>query len=284
MAAFLTKFFDCLTFFLLNPIEIDKFYDVEFAKFFSIQIFMLNLVYCFFSLLFAFYTFTVYNFSFNVGMNLQVFQLIFPTIIQIHLTINFIESINIKMRTELSKSMNETQKTSGKIKIAMFLAILITVRAIKTVIGGRLVDKAYAMSLLMPELVASLSDFVFALHVDNLTTKIKEFNEALRFKPMNLRTVNEVQEALTNFHKTSQTICRIHSNRLFLTLTFNFINFVVSFYWIFIRIAFNHLGNCSTFLYIIQPSLSYFAIFNSAQKCCLEVRRNSRDENTQKSV
>lgn len=273
MKEILIKFVDFLLFFLLNPINFGKLRQL-FQRNLSylLSFFMLNLIYCFFSSVCVFYDFTVSGFSINMGTSVQVVQLVSPILITFFLCCNFINRKSLNLRLKFLSHFDEPQENSGKMKILFYLMILILVRACKFYVGKIIVHAVYAASSMLPELIMSLSDFVFAYHVDNLTFEMKNLNKSLKLKQMNMKLVNDVQKNLLKFDKLSKTICKVHSPRILLTSTFNFIQFVISFYWIFIRITFDHMEDFSTFLYIIQPLLCFYAVFNSTQKCYKEVR------------
>lgn len=275
MSCLFSKTFDFLTFFLLHPLEMSKFRQQSFEKFVNCFVISLNLVYCWFSLILAFCTFeTIDEIQLNMGTSLQFVQTVFPSLICFYLAIDVISARNVKLLLKLERNLVRETKNFHKFKLFVCFLILLAVRLTKLLIGPFITNVIYALCTMIPELVASMNDFAFAFYVDNLTTRIRDFNKCLKTKTMKLKEVKEVEEALIDFHQTSCDIGKVYSSRLFLTLSFNFIQLVISLYWIFIRIAFDHLHGTegfATFLYVIQPVLCFFVVFNSAQNCLNEV-------------
>lgn len=275
MTSFLEKSFDFITFLLLNPVEITKLEHRSYKNYFKCFIFTLNVFFCLFSSVFAFLTFTTTEvFVFNMGFTLQLVQTGFPTLISFYLGIDLLRERKLKLSIKNFKSVDKAWKNTGKFKICICLLVLLIVRSIKLYIAPTFIHVAYALCSMIPELIASLSDFVFVFYIDNLTNEITKCNKNLRLEQLNLRTVNEIKNSLDKFHQAAYNICKVYSSRLIFTLSFNFIQLVLSLYWIFIRISFGHLHGVqgfATFLYAIQPTLCFYVIFKATQNCFVAV-------------
>jgi hypothetical protein len=275
MTRVISKYFEFLTLVLLNPVEIKKYRQRGFENHFYFHIFILNLIYCFFSLIFAFYTFSFLEvLAVNMGMTLQFVQTVVPSLNMFYLSMDFLKNVKIDLSLKLQKSCAESIKSSSRSKILVCLSVLMIVRAIKLFLAPFFQNFIYALCTMMPELVASMSDFAFAFYVDNLTNQIKKFNDELRLQQIDWKVAKEVEKALSEFHRISQDICRVYSSRLFVTLSYNFVQLVIALFWIFIRIAFNHLyeiDGFASFLYIVQPILCFSIVFQSVQNCLDEV-------------
>lgn len=277
----LDKTFDVVTFLLLNPMRIEKFRLTGFERYFKFNIFMLNLAYCFFSLLFTTYVFCENRFvGLSMGTFLQVIQTCVPVLLSLHLATDFIKDKKIELNLKVAKLL---EKTSGmkvlKAKLLCKLLVIISVRALKLLVSPAFVNVAYALCAMMPELTSSMNDFAFVYFVNCLTESIKQFNFDLSENPetFDLENLKKVEKKLEEMFVINRYICRIFSSRLLFTISFNFVQLIIALYWIFIRIAFNHLGgsnDLATFLYVIQPLLCIYTIFEAAQKCLNEVKFN----------
>lgn len=156
-----------------------------------------------------------------------------------------------------------------KAKVIFKLLVLLSIRSIKFYFARQLVNVAYSLSNMIPELISSMNDFAFTFFVDLLTNETNEFNKELNRIEMDLDSIEGVESRLQEFHELSQAICKIYCCRLILTMAYNFIQLVISLYWMFIRIIFNHLEGVDGFLsccYFIQPFLCICTIFYTTQQ------------------
>lgn len=276
MTSRFNRFFDYFTFFLLNPIRIKKFCTAGFERHFKFHIFMLNLVYGFFSVMLALHTFGVHEeLKLNMGSLLQSIQTFVPISISFYLALDFIRKQKLILSVQVAEKLLRQESVDLKLrkfKLVSRLVVLLVTRGVKLYVGPHFVNTAYALCTMMPELNASLSDFAFAFYVESLTHEINHFNQDLRLSVMDLKKVKEVEKQLEKLQQTSHDICELFSKRLMLTIFFNFIQLVIALYWIFIRIAFNHLSHFVTFLYIVQPLLCIVTVFHSAHHCLKAVK------------
>lgn len=274
MRKYFSNFLSILTFMLLNPIELKMFRLRRYEKYFKFQVFSLNIVYCFFSLIFVIYNFEVNGkITLNVGITLQAIQTIVPSLLSFYFAIDLMKFKKINLRLKIGKALlhgRSEEIRMCKVKLFIRLLVLLLVRAIKLSIGPTFTNYSYALCTMLPELITSMSDFLFAFYVEVLAIKIAKFNTNLRALEMDLDVMKEVEAKMKFLHDIARGICKVYSSRLILTIWFNFIQLVISLFWIFIRIAFNHLKGVAgfvTFLYIVQPLLCIYAICHAAQQC-----------------
>lgn len=252
--------FEFFTFIFLNPVVIQK----RRKRFSIIFLIILNWIYFVFSLICAILTFCLFDFElFSVGFFLQVFQTVVPVLISFYL------GIDLTRQIKTLQSLRVQQMTGSKFQILLLLLLLVVIRICKIISAVKfLVFVLYMVCPMIPEFVFSTNDFMFSFYVDNLTQKTKIFNENLKLKQLNLKNIQSLRKTLESFKNQSDIITQAYSTRLLITLSHNFGFLIVSLYWIFIRIAFNHFNRIEgfvTFIYIIQPLMCFFMIFKSAQ-------------------
>jgi hypothetical protein len=272
MSLIVDRVFNFLTFILLNPIFFQNYRKKDLIFF----ILTLNSLYTVFSFLCSCYLFALYfTNTFNIGLILQFFQTFVPCLISFYLVIDFVWYFKLFLAADSSLKCNQIKGL--KVKVIVFLLIVTFIRACKIITSLKsFLFVIYGLCSMMPELVASMSDFAFAVYVDNLTHQIKKFNDDLRLQQIDWKVAKEVEKALSEFHQISQDICRVYSSRLFVTLSCNFVQLVIALFWIFIRVAFNHFDRIegfATFLYIVQPILCFFVVFQAAHQNSIAVRK-----------
>jgi hypothetical protein len=264
MSSFIKKVFSFLTFIFLNPIYLEN----QRKKNFLLNIFALQFLYSVFSILCVIHTFTFYDsVPFSIIFNLQLVQTVVPSLISVYLTIDFLLKREIMEIKKLASYFDESNWFMIKAILCLFTLFLVRVGKILTTMQNK-VFVIYTLSTMFPELISSMSDFAFAFYADNLTKKIKNYNKHLRNINLDWETVKKIEETLAEFDGISLEISNVFSLRLFITLLHNFVLLVISLYWIFIRIVYNHFDRIegfACFLYIIQPLMCYFLIFHSAQ-------------------
>jgi hypothetical protein len=202
-------------------------------------------------------------------------------------------SIESKIVSNFAKLEKIVSKNFGSIylkevKIISFkfvtkLMILLIVRALHM----KFSNIYLSLTLMITELVCAVSDFMFTFYVNLLQIQIKKYTSDIT--PLNIKKLKVHEEAMV-FYKLSKLLCQRYSIALFVNISFNFILLIIGFYWIFIRIAFNHLKlkgmrfqifcfpkfllsfpDFVTFIYLIQPIMNLWSIFNSCQECSREV-------------
>lgn len=283
MTSTFDKAFDILTLFLLNPIRIKKFRVVGFENHFKFHILLLSSVYCFFSSILALYTFEENaRIQLNMGSSLQFIQTSMPILISFYLAFDFVKEKKIVLSSKVSESLASAESIGCKfrqLKVILILASLLLIRGFKLYVSHNLASLAYSLSCMMPELMLSMSDFAFTFFVESVTQKITHFNHELRTCKLDMKTFRRVQERFEEFQELARDICRIYSSRLICTIFYNFIQLVVSLYWSFIRVKFNHMDSIkgiASFFYFVQPFLCIYTILHSTQQFTISVINYSR--------
>lgn len=202
-------------------------------------------------LAFFFVIFTIFLIPASyVGFNLMnslffvtfAIQLFYPLFVEICINIEAYRKRNIEeeivgkfleLEKTLKKKFDVDEMREVKVLINYFFLkflILIVVRILKIQFSG----VAFSFVTMIPELVCSASDYSFSFYVDLLSVHIKSY--ARNINPTNVRKL-KVEKDFTNFCKLAQAI----NDRFFVALLLNIISMVlwtiISFYWIFVRIA-----------------------------------------------
>lgn len=277
---FLDNWFDSVTFLLLNPVRVEKFRRVGYEKHFVFQFIMLSCAYSFFSVLLALYTFLESGISrLTIGLLLQFVSTLVPLFMSWYLSIDFLRERKIHLNCKISKRVHKEVDQKEKLcrfEVSAMLIILLVTRALKLHHSPKFVNIAYALCSMMPELCSSMSDFIFVYFVENLTNEITAFNsQLLIMEEIDNEKVIEVKMKLEELQELARNINEAFSSRLIVTLFYNFVQLVISLYWIFIRFAFGHFNGYVTFLYVIQPFLCIYAVCRSTQKCLNAVIENN---------
>lgn len=157
---------------------------------------LLNLIYFVFSFACASLTFVSYGeIVFHVGFYLQLLQTVVPAFIAFYLGVDYVTRCK-KLQNECSHSQNASSK------ILAFLSVLFVIRTWKLImIWSSLSFTLYMMSSMIPELVMSMNDFVFAFYVEDLTNQINELSKSLKLKPMTLERVQSIEKTISQVGK-----------------------------------------------------------------------------------
>lgn len=274
----LEKLFNCVSLLLLSPNNVGQERVEGFQIGFKILIFILNIFYTLFSLIFNAFTFLEYKeLKLNMGIMLHMIQTIIPTAMSFYLSLDLMRTRKVALSMRVEKRLFKYKSLATSLLMVKFLIrvmILIVVRVAKLWATPFFANVAYTLCTMMPELVSSMSDFIFVFYIEALTSEIRNFNNSLKLSRLELNTIQMVVRKADKLHNIASDIYKIYSQRIIITIFFNFVQLVIALYWIFIRIAFNHLGGADgliTFAYIVQPLLCIFAICQSTQACSNEV-------------
>jgi len=228
----LEKLLEIAALVLLNPIKGS----------FKWRLLAMNILYSVLSATLAVYTFTfVRKLDLRIAVTLQILQTIIPTLLSAYVAVDVIKTKKISL---MCKIYDQSCSSIPIIKLIGRLLILVVVRSIKIYIALDVSpvqrNVAYALCTMLPELVSSMSDFLFVLFIELLTGKIRKFNKNLISSSSSCVVIVQAAREMAQFHETSLHISRYYAPRLLATITFNFLQVVISLYWIFVRVAFNH--------------------------------------------
>lgn len=265
--------FDYVTLILLNPANVSRFFETK--KHLRIFLVILNLIYAVISMFFVaevFYElFELKDFKFSVGSVLVFIQIVIPQILQFYFVFDFLTDKSITLRLQIYQKINHRKLIWLKIKFIGQISLVVCTQLAKLWWASKYFNVSYAMSILIPDAVRCANDFLFTYHVDVLVMEIKSSVEDVNFYLLTPSLLKKYRNKLTEFSESCFMLTEFYSTKLLLTITFNFILLIISFYWIFVRLAFNHFGSLETFLYIIQPLLCILSIFHSSHRAFVMV-------------
>ncbi|CAG9809597.1 unnamed protein product [Chironomus riparius] len=117
------------------------------------------------------------------------------------------------------------------------------------------------------ELIYSSNDLMFVYYVELLT----EYLDFINHKVQMMRTQNDlktIRRELLEVFKLKRKILERYSIDIFITILFHFVLSITSFYWVIMRLIFNHLKKYyqyATFLHFPEPIFIYYVLFSTCE-------------------
>jgi hypothetical protein len=222
--------------------------------------------------------------KFNIYTIIDVIQVELFFVLQLLFTIRTFKKR--KLTKEIFDDMNLNvafkSKSKGEKIFFLNLAIIIIVRALKIVGTGSKDGMIYMTKVMFTELIFASSDFLFKFHISCLTANLNKIKVKLK-SAKSRKQFNEVNVDILKNFLTKKKIEKRFSVELFITILYNYIQMIFSFYWIFMRVKFKRLGNniiiaclifsdLITFLYPIQPILCLWCAFSTYEEYLNEVK------------
>ena len=207
---------------------------------------------------------------------------------------NYNELRKIEKLLEINQSLNNQSK-----RIFYFIMKLFLVSFSKLVKFYLLRSDRYSVisscSTLIPDIICSANDFLFVFYVQHLTNQIKYVNSFLRTTTnIDSNKIMEVEKISVKLLNCAQKLNSFYSTYLLCSIVYHFLSLILCFYWLFVRIVYDHLRSkrskfkiflskfklnfylaleqFTTFLYFVQPVLSLFTLFSSCNECLKKVR------------
>jgi hypothetical protein len=208
------------------------------------------------------------------------FQSVFPLLIQNFLIIrafvmrNQQKLIAIKLR---SSYIQEDGKYEQKFIFRMFL--IICVRFLKYCCIANFSSGIYYFQSTFAELIYSSNDLMFVYYVELLI----EYLDYINHKVQTMRTQNDlkiIKMEIFEVFKLKRKILNRYSIDIFITISYNFVLLIISFYWVVMRLIFNYLKtyqSFGTFTHFPIPIFVYWLLFSRCERFYLKVRHNIND-------
>lgn len=143
----------------------------------------------------------------------------------------------IEIDHNLTSIYYENELKQKKIETAKHLVFhFIFLLAVKFLMMLWTMEFVYYSSFMMTVLIYSLQDLHYKYHVDTLTQRITQLNDFLcSKKDIDLITLENVHKIIMQIYKFHAKVNWKFSTSLFITITFNFFEIILTFYWFFMR-------------------------------------------------
>jgi len=204
----------------------------------------------------------------------QTYQSIFPLLIQNFLIIraflmrNQQKFIPLKLRPTFIQE-NENCET----KFVYRMCLIIFVRVSKYCFSFHWSSGIFYFQTTFAELIYSSNDLMFVYYVELMI----EYLDFINHKVKLMKTQNDlkiIKQEIFEIFKLKRKILDRYSIDIFITISYNFILSIISFYWVVMRLIFNHLKkfhSFGTFMHFPIPIFIYWLLFSRCEKFYLKV-------------
>ena len=193
----------------------------------------------------------------HIRFHLHMFQTVLPLIIQFLIMIHSYQQDKLQLRIQqtwirihqlMIVERNCDWWKSSEFNFIKYLSIIFIFRlSILLLHNVNYYVLIFILNVWIPEIVFSTNDLQFVYHIESLTNKVKLLNNLLVNSSQIDKKLNDefFQNIVTLFRRQSQFINERFSFGLFMTITYNYILVIICFYWLFVRISFNHFTTIS---------------------------------------
>lgn len=130
-------------------------------------------------------------------------------------------------------------KTPSKMLIVNLIILIVTRASMALIIAP-----LFMLSSALSELIFSLNDMQFKFHLDSLTERIIKLNSFISSsKKLSIRNVLRIRNLTTKMQSHAKNTNDYFSSNVFVTISFNFLSFIISMYWIFMRLVYTNMGS-----------------------------------------
>lgn len=247
------KLFQTLTFYFGVNFNFKRKINLNFVLFFIFTTFV--------NLYHGFYVFINEKWYDGLGFYkiLGIYQSMFPFFIQ-----NFIIFRAYILKDNQNKIFRdlEVENSNSKHEKLFLLRIfyIFFIRCIKFVFSKKL-DK-FNMQTLFPELIYSSNDLMFIYYLEILTENLENIKRKIK-----MMKSNELRRKICEILKIKRKIISRYSIDIFITFVYHFNLSIISFYWILMRLVFNHLYKFSHFGTFTHFFVPFFMYWNLCSKC-----------------
>lgn len=204
-----------------------------------------------------------------VFVTIAYFQEQVPYFIQILILFRAFQMRELQSKLSRCLKVKFTQQLYRNEKRFLWRVLLIiVVRIVKFSMGQKRSYLFYNTRVTIFEIINTSNDLMFVYYVEMLS----EYLEYIDLKIQMMRSHGsffQIQRDLINVFWLKRDVEKRYSMDLFLTISYNFILNIISFYWVMARIIFNHLKTFSglaTFLHFIIPFYTFWILFSTCEK------------------
>lgn len=137
--------------------------------------------------------------------------------------------------TNCLKNSRESERT-----FLSFVLLLISSRTLKFLLGRTIVATIYTSKSMFSELIFASSDFMFAFYVMQLRKCLRSLIDVIQNN--NCMITKDLREKLLYLFSIKKDIQSRYAFELFLSISYNFVQLIMSFYWFSMRVKFNRLS------------------------------------------
>lgn len=257
----------------LNPISPEWFVRRGLKLHLKLFFLVLIIFYTSFSLKLTVETLKFFKLRTNVEALLTLVENVLPILISFFISLNFIRDKQLRV---IMKFCEKPQLSLNKVFHQHSLIVLkFCVIFLSKFMQMFMVNDAdsemtliIGLSFMFPEFILKAVSMSFVFHVNCCTIELTRLRRSIQSDNAEFlenEKFFKVELELEKQMKMSKKIEKFYSGRLLQIIIYEIFQVIVSLYWIFIRIVYNHL-NLATFAYLIPPTLSLYSIFNSSQK------------------
>lgn len=198
----------------------------------------------------------------------QIYQSIFPFLIQNFMIIRALimrnqqKFLSLKLRPKFTQKYGKCEKSFLK-----RISFIILIRIAKHFFIISYDSIVFYSQTTFAELIYSSNDLMFVYYVELLI----EYLDFIKHKVEMIRTKNDfkiIKMELLEVFKLKRKILDRYSIDIFITIFYHFILMIISFYWVIMRLIFNHLKKFyqfATFLHFPEPIFVYYILFSSCE-------------------
>lgn len=199
----------------------------------------------------------------------QIYQSILPFIIQNFFVIKAFLMRNRQKYLSEKLRPNFTQIIGKCEKNFLYRVFFISfVRTVKFLWSPEEHSAIFNSHTAFPELIYSSNDLMFVYYVDLLI----EYLDFINCKAQMVRTQKDmviIKRRICEIFYLKRKILERYSIDIFITVTYNFILTIISFYWVIMRLIFRDLEyfiDYATFLHFPEPIFISWILFSSCEK------------------
>lgn len=254
---------------LMNPISLRWFVKKKLMFHLKIFFVILTVFYMSFSAIFFIRTLKLFQNRTNFEAVISLMENVAPNVIAFFISLSCMRHFQLQSILAISSRSQLTLDESKNQHIFIILKLLIisTSKFMQMLMVGESeleLSLYYGLSYLHSELILRATCESFVFYVNCATEKLEKLRISSRRENGTI-DFNHVQSSFDEQLETVKKIEKFYSNRLFSILIYDIFQLIVSLYWIFIRIVYNHV-NWATFAYLPPPLISLYSIFSSSQK------------------
>lgn len=245
-------------------------FELKFSKFIAFHI--LVLLYNLFVIFYCTYFMTrgLWYTGYGIFSIIQIYQCIVPLLMQ-YLTI-FRALLMRNQHKKLMKKIKESlmQNENGKCEINFLLKVLfiISLRIIKLIWARDKNNTVFNSQGVFTELTYCSNDLMFVYHVDILIEHLEKVDQQIKVLRTR-RNMKIIKHEICKVFLIKRDILQRYSIDIFTTILFNFVLLIICFYWLIMRVIFNHLQTFiefATFLHFQVSVFIYWTLFSKCEK------------------